>query len=531
TPPIAVSPASKAYPYGLPILVLTELDAVVYDPSGKEVASTVTTVQVPPGTTGAVDDGGKPYLRNTWNEWTEAERTSVIAGVVVAVVFTMGMLLWCCCRSRAWGKRGERKRRRSRMRERGGGNREKSGRVEMTDESPRGLELESDPGGKAAEKEVEARNSKRVGGLLETSVSRGSPDTIREDLNGAPADRGREPGDGPYRMSGALQVPGSPAPTQIRGIQSSVTTAPDIGNGRRLTSEIQEETIETVMLRIVRKRGGTARVEGKSMVNNTQSRSMGSDRRPRSVGQPPFPGGTYQPAGFQRNGQYPEKGQRPTGRRKFDEFGRRSYPTHLPSVAVPRGQDAFEGPGWKRDSMAHNWCPRSPSRTPRGHMPPMSMPQPREAAYLNPDFPKQRLGTPMNPASEGSHLISALDTESLHENRNQGVERADDGARSFQSAEDRHDDRSSTNDRRGSDHGSRQGSWSGRSSGNNSLRERSHPRALSQDSARANAGVSTSYDVDGQKGDGDNSGSPGATQGVDDTNGHQRTNEAHNETW
>ncbi|KAL8853137.1 MAG: hypothetical protein Q9221_002019 [Calogaya cf. arnoldii] len=250
------------------------------------------------------------------------------------------------------------------------------------------------------------------------------------------------------------------------------------------------------------------------------------DRRARSVGQPPFPGGTYQPAVFQRNEQYPEKGQRPPGRRKFDEF-RSSYPTPLPSVAVPRGKDASEGPGWKRDSMAHDWRPRSGSRTPRGHMPPMSMPQPREAAYLNPDFPKQRLRTPMNPASEGSHLISALDTESLHENRNQRVERTNDGARSFQSRDDRHDDRSSTSDRRGSDHGSRQGSWSGRSSGNNSLGERSHSWALSQDSARANAGVSGSNDAGGQKGDGDIA--DRATRGVDDTNGHQGPNEAHNE--
>ncbi|KAL8757696.1 MAG: hypothetical protein Q9199_002027 [Rusavskia elegans] len=62
--------------------------------------------------------------------------------------------------------------------------------------------------------------------------------------------------------------------------------------------------------------------------------------RARSVGPPPFSGRPYQPAGFQSNGQYPAQGQWPNGHRNFDAF-RNSYPTQLPSLAVPRGQDAF----------------------------------------------------------------------------------------------------------------------------------------------------------------------------------------------
>lgn len=157
----------------------------------------------------------------------------------------------------------------------------------------------------------------------------------------------------------------------------------------------------------------------------------------------------------------------------------------------------------------------------------MSMPQPREAAHLHADFPKQRFGTPLNPESELSHLISALDTESLHDNRNQRVEQTNDGARSFQSVGDRNDNRSSSNERGGFDEGSGHGSWSGRSSGINSLGERSHDQALAQDSPRADA----NYGGEVKRGDGDTPASHGATQGVDMTGGHQGPEKANNETW
>ncbi|KAL8757695.1 MAG: hypothetical protein Q9199_002026 [Rusavskia elegans] len=132
-------------------------------------------------------------------------------------------------------------------------------------------------------------------------------------------------------------------------------------------------------------------------------------------------------------------------------------------------------------------------------MPPMSMPQPREAVHLHADFPKQRFGTPLNPESELSNLISPLDTESLHDSRNHRVEQTNDGARAFQPVEDRHDNRSSTNERGGSDEGSGHGSWSRRSSGINSLGEDSHHQALAQDSPRADA----NYGGEVKRSDGD----------------------------
>ncbi|KAL9029785.1 MAG: hypothetical protein Q9180_006987, partial [Flavoplaca navasiana] len=186
TPPIPDSPASKVYPYGLPILVLTELDAVVYDPIGKEIVSTVTTVQAaPPGATGGASDGEKvdrdEYLRNTWSEWTEAERASVIAGIVVALVFTIGMLLWCCCRTKAWGKRGGRNRRRSGTRGKNGRREQKHKRLEKEDEVTKDVELESDVRREPGGKDIEESSAKRVEGLPEISITRESPDTVRQD--------------------------------------------------------------------------------------------------------------------------------------------------------------------------------------------------------------------------------------------------------------------------------------------------------------------------------------------------------------
>ncbi|KAI4254725.1 MAG: hypothetical protein L6R42_007071 [Xanthoria sp. 1 TBL-2021] len=158
--------------------------------------------------------------------------------------------------------------------------------------------------------------------------------------------------------------------------------------------------------------------------------------------------------------------------------------------------------------MTHELRPRSANRTTTAAMPPMSMPQPREAAHLHADFPKQRFGTPLNPESELSNLISPLDTESLHDSRNQRVEQTNDGARAFQPVEDRHDNRSSTNERGGSDEGSGHGSWSRRSSGINSLGEDSHHQALAQDSPRADA----NYGGEVKRSDGDTPGSNSGQQ-------------------
>lgn len=121
TPPLATSSGAKEYPYGLPILVLTQLDVVVFDAHGGGVISTVTTVQRAPGATamGIEGDGDmRLYERNDWGAWTRRERGGVIAACVLVVGVVVGMLVWCVTRKGVWERRGERKRRRMKGRTR-----------------------------------------------------------------------------------------------------------------------------------------------------------------------------------------------------------------------------------------------------------------------------------------------------------------------------------------------------------------------------------------------------------------------------
>ncbi|KAL9001466.1 MAG: hypothetical protein Q9169_000041 [Polycauliona sp. 2 TL-2023] len=236
TPPIPDSPASKAYPYGLPILVLTELDAVVYDPSGRKVVSTVTTVQTAPGGGATEMADGKAYLKNAWGEWTPAERGGVVAGIVLVVVFMMGMGVWCCCRSGAWEKRGRKKgRRRSSLRE--GDRKRWRWDTKKKIGLPKDVEMESEVGGKDEAKRPEVRGAKRMEGLPKISITRQSPETPQEDLHGTRAVRGREPAGEPYQMSGALQVPRRPAATLLR---SPVSAAHVGAEGRQATQFVGE---------------------------------------------------------------------------------------------------------------------------------------------------------------------------------------------------------------------------------------------------------------------------------------------------
>ncbi|KAL8679171.1 MAG: hypothetical protein Q9186_004515 [Xanthomendoza sp. 1 TL-2023] len=226
TPPSPASPDGKAYPNGLPILVLTELDVVVYDASRNEALTTLTTVQSAPGATDdAVKPDGDAYLKNDWGDWTRAERAGVIAGIVVAVMLTMGMLLWCCCRRRAWGRRGERNRRRRRGGARRSGKDSWGSRIRM---GLRGgiaedvgskqieVEMETDPeGGVEGDKSGDLDPRGREG-LPDSSVSRETVRSLPEVPVGVASDRDRELGGEHHQMSGALSLPWSPAPTHQR---------------------------------------------------------------------------------------------------------------------------------------------------------------------------------------------------------------------------------------------------------------------------------------------------------------------------
>ncbi len=116
---VPTSRGAKFYPDGLPVLVLTQVDAVVVDVVGGGVLSTVTTVQrVSGATAGVKTEGANAVVGNGWAGWTKAQMDGVIvAGVVVAAIVA-GMLVWCVRRRGVWQRRGERKKRRMRERRR-----------------------------------------------------------------------------------------------------------------------------------------------------------------------------------------------------------------------------------------------------------------------------------------------------------------------------------------------------------------------------------------------------------------------------
>ncbi|KAL8808644.1 MAG: hypothetical protein Q9200_004160 [Gallowayella weberi] len=242
--PLPASPDSKAYPDGLPILVLTELDAVVYDTSRNEALTTVTTVQKPPGATDTVEAERDAYSKNDWGDWTGAERAGVIAGIVVTVVFTTGMLLWCCCRHTAWGRRAERKRRRRgvRHREKGSwGSRIKTGlrggMAERVGSKQISVEMETDPEGLVEDDAGGDFGSRAREGLPETSVSRTTVRSLPEVTVEVAPDQGREPVGETHQMSGALKLPQSPSPAQQPSPTSEVYSGAHGVGGTQLSNQ------------------------------------------------------------------------------------------------------------------------------------------------------------------------------------------------------------------------------------------------------------------------------------------------------
>ncbi|KAL8775230.1 MAG: hypothetical protein Q9209_000236 [Squamulea sp. 1 TL-2023] len=243
------------------------------------------------------------------------------------------------------------------------------------------------------------------------------------------------------------------------------------------------------------------------------------DRRARSFDQRPLYGDVYGPYGLQSSEQCPDQG-RSNRQRNFDPV-RNSYPTGLDSAADPRGHNPFVGQNWTHNSTEDQYRPKpadgnfAPTAT--AAMPSVNIPQRREA----------RRGTPVYPASEVSHFISALDTESLRGGRAQRMDHTSGAGRSHPSAEDRGDQRSSASDKGGFNQGSEQGSWLERSSGIGSFEERSHQGGTSPDSARA----SIIHDEDDTRDDKDDRGSHEAAQAGEPPSGHHGPNNANNEIW
>ena len=221
TPPRPKSPDEKAYPYPLPILVVTQLEAVISDSAhGGKILSTITTVRRAPDATdteASFPMGGE--VGNDWKDWTAAERGGVIAGAVVAAGVVAGLLLWCMLRRRVWEKRGQRNRRRMKERSQtwAGGHQWRNYGEEngAKDSMEVGAELKRDVEEKIKEKggtrSLSAQQQSTAIGA-EPADARMAPEMS---MSGIP-DRNLATTRGTYLMSGALPSTSSRAATQLQ---------------------------------------------------------------------------------------------------------------------------------------------------------------------------------------------------------------------------------------------------------------------------------------------------------------------------
>lgn len=95
--PSPTSLSSKQYPDGLPILVLTQVDGIIVDPSG-QILTTATIMQTAPMS--PMSPNGEQVTlvpgSNTWQDWTQAQRGGVIAGIVFSVLGLIAVSVYLC---------------------------------------------------------------------------------------------------------------------------------------------------------------------------------------------------------------------------------------------------------------------------------------------------------------------------------------------------------------------------------------------------------------------------------------------------
>ncbi|KAL8696012.1 MAG: hypothetical protein Q9224_003020 [Gallowayella concinna] len=191
---------------------------------------------------------------------------------------------------------------------------------------------------------------------------------------------------------------------------------------------------------------------------------------------------------------------------------------------------------WARDTSDNEYRPGSANATlgPRSTaaMSGFRTPQARETAHpveakthQYPNFLGEQFSRPVKAASEVSHFISALDTESLHNDHNGRAEDLSHATHSHPPIEDMQDDRFSTSDGRSARRGSERRSWSGRSSEMGSSGERGDRRDFPYDSAATNA----SYADGMKKADKVTTGDHWRPQ--EETDGGPVANRSHNEVW
>jgi len=103
--PPPLDPASKFNPSSLPILVVTDVVAIILNTNSVPI-STGTLVQTPPAQ--PTYSGADPLTSScsSWNCWTPGQRTGTAVAIVLFIIATMGLLCWgFCCTPRDRGNR------------------------------------------------------------------------------------------------------------------------------------------------------------------------------------------------------------------------------------------------------------------------------------------------------------------------------------------------------------------------------------------------------------------------------------------
>ena len=95
----SINRTEKVFPNGQPILVLTEVDAAVFNPTINDIAYVQTLLQAPPPPPTEDPRSGKIALANPswkWDTWTTAEKAGVVGACIVAFFATGTLLIWLC---------------------------------------------------------------------------------------------------------------------------------------------------------------------------------------------------------------------------------------------------------------------------------------------------------------------------------------------------------------------------------------------------------------------------------------------------
>ena len=193
--PAPTAPNQKEYPNGLPILVLTQLDNVIIDPSGS-IIETATIVQGLPPVGPTLPAGQKLYLvppGNGWTSWTAGEKAGVIIAAMLVGLGLFAAWIWICIvhRGRKKAEKEMNRRRRSRS-----GNKTLAG-FEVRDWVHNLFGQKKRSGTQEAQHDSSRRNSVREVPGTRTVIS--TPSVMPRYSQG-PNDRRRD------EMSGALPV-------------------------------------------------------------------------------------------------------------------------------------------------------------------------------------------------------------------------------------------------------------------------------------------------------------------------------------